>query len=141
MRSRPEQAIQAAVVEYLRLALPGALVFAVPNQEKRPVPGMYAGMTDLVIHDSTGQLPGRAYVGFMEVKSATGKLRPEQEKFRDRCRDAWIPWACVRSVNDAERALVAWGWKPRATAGAARSAADADLAERGRTAAWLRSQA
>jgi hypothetical protein len=111
--NRPEQQIQAAVVQYLRLALPGALVFAVPNQEKRPVPGMYAGMADLVIDNH-----GMSSAAYMEVKAKVGKLKPSQARFRDLCRVTGRPWACVRSVEDAERALVAWGWKPRATAGA-----------------------
>jgi hypothetical protein len=118
VRSRPEQAIQAAVVQYLRLALPGALVFAVPNNERRPVPGMYAGMADLVICPAVPWPAPCAAVSFMEIKAPKGKLRSTQEAFRDFCRSRNLPWACVRSVEDAERALVAWGWKTRATAGA-----------------------
>lgn len=113
LRQRPEQQIQAAVVDYLRLALPGALVFAVPNNPRLPTPGMYAGMTDAVI--DWRSLAG-VLVGYMEVKTKTGKLTPAQKEFRDFCQRTGRPWACVRSVEEAETALVAWGWKPRATA-------------------------
>jgi hypothetical protein len=116
-RSRPEQQIQAAVVQYLRLALPGALVFSVPNSERRPVPGMYAGLTDVVIdihpaHRGGPQSEGPYYV---EIKAPGGRLTKAQEEFRDVCRRSLRPWACFRSVEDAETALRAWGWRPRAT--------------------------
>ena len=118
-RGRPEQEIQRTVVDYLRLALPRALVFAVPNNERRPVPGMYAGMADLVIWVPwDGTIPDNVLrLGFIEIKAPRGKLRPEQERFRDWCREHCVPWACVRSVEDAEAALRLWGWTSRAVAG------------------------
>lgn len=122
-RGRPEQEIQRAVVDYLRLALPGALVFAVPNNERRPVPGMYKGMTDLVVvfdYWCAAEHAEVRRIGFIEVKAPGRDLRPEQATFRDECRGRALLWACVRSVEGAEVALRSWGIEPRATAGGGR---------------------
>jgi hypothetical protein len=128
MRAREEEAIQSAIVSYLRLALPNHLVFAIPNgglRSKREAArmvglGVLAGVADLQV---IGPMPGRSHTElnfhvhgvscFIEVKTAKGKLTAAQEAFRDHCRRCFIPWACCRSVEEAHTALVSWGLNPR----------------------------
>jgi len=110
-----EAPIQVAIVEYLRLALPGALVFAIPNgglRSKREAArmvrqGVLPGVADLQI------LGPWEFTAFIEVKPRGRKLEPAQERFRDYCHQNMIPWACCRSIDDAYVALVSWGLKPR----------------------------
>lgn len=69
--------------------------------------GVRPGFPDLILikRDSDG-----SRVGFFEVKRIGGKLSPEQESFSDLCTDWRLPYAVVRSVNDAQSALNDWGW-------------------------------
>jgi hypothetical protein len=49
-------------------------------------------------------------VAWMEVKREGEKLRPEQKDFADKCTDWRMPFAVVRSVDDAQESLREWGW-------------------------------
>lgn len=71
--------------------------------------GVRPGYPDLTLikRDTPG-----ARVGFFEVKREGGKLSPEQVAFRDLCEDWRLPFAVVRSVEDARESLVEWGWIP-----------------------------
>jgi len=46
--------------------------------------------------------------GYMEAKSKTGALKPEQKKFRDYCKDKNIPWALFRSIKEGVDVLKEW---------------------------------
>jgi len=69
--------------------------------------GVVNGFPDLIL---VKRADGPAKVGFFEVKREGEKLRPEQADFSDRCQDWQLPYAVVRSVEDAREALQEWGW-------------------------------
>ncbi len=69
--------------------------------------GVRPGFPDLILIKRSSE---GSQVGFFEVKREGEKLRPEQEAFRDLCEDWIIPFAVVRSVDDAKQSLSEWGW-------------------------------
>lgn len=69
--------------------------------------GVVNGFPDLIL---IRRADGPARVGFFEVKREGEKLRPEQADFADRCQKWQLPFAVVRSVDDAKEALAEWGW-------------------------------
>lgn len=69
--------------------------------------GVVNGFPDLLLIKRTQDGPR---VGFFEVKREGEKLRKEQADFADRCTDWQLPFAVVRSVDDAKEALADWGW-------------------------------
>lgn len=124
-RGTPEADLQRAVVQALRLALPRtAIIHHSANEVTEPGPrgakrqailagmGVHPGFADLVV-----MCDGR--VLFLELKAPKGRLRPEQEAFRDAVLAQGHGWALVRSVDDALGALVAAGLPSRVAAGAA----------------------
>ncbi|RJP45468.1 VRR-NUC domain-containing protein [Candidatus Parcubacteria bacterium] len=107
-----EADIQRAIVNYLRsVLLPTHRVVAFPNASRRTatgraanaVPGLTPGVFDLIIF-------GGSRCWWMEVKTQKGRLSHAQEEWRD-----WlltmglIPFAVVRSIDDARTAINAWG--------------------------------
>jgi hypothetical protein len=118
-RGTPEADLQRAVVIALRFALPkGAIVHHCANEVTEPGPrgakrqavlvgmGVHPGFADLlVIFD------GR--VLFLERKAPKGRLRPEQEAFRDAVLAQGFGWALVRSLDDALGTLADHGFTTR----------------------------
>lgn len=112
---KPESIVQRAVIK--RLSAMGYVAASVPNgshlagDEKARISqmsamkadGLMVGFPDLVII-------GKGRVGFMEVKTPTGKLTPAQTMARKILEDKGQHWACVRSHDEAVEALKQWGW-------------------------------
>src|SRR3954453_22852714 len=72
-----EKQITAALIARWRaLGLPGTLVAAIPNARAFGQPGLYRGLFDLLV------LGPKVGAAFLELKTATGKLRPEQAEFK-----------------------------------------------------------
>ena len=110
-RGTPEADIQRAIVSALRFVLPsGSIVHHAANEVTQ---AGQAGAKRQAILVGMGVTPGFAdlivlsqgKVLFLEVKSATGSLRPAQEAFRDTVQAQGFPWALVRSIEDALGAL------------------------------------
>jgi hypothetical protein len=110
-RKTPEADAQRAIVAILRVVLPaGAIVHHSPNEvgfsgararNRQAIldgMGVFRGFADLLVLSE-----GR--VMFLEVKSSAGRLSEAQERFRDLVQDQGLPWACVRSPQDALAAL------------------------------------
>ncbi|GGH14590.1 hypothetical protein GCM10007036_14010 [Alsobacter metallidurans] len=106
-----EDAIQIAIVTYLRMVLPRvAKVFHVPNGGKRnkseaaklKAMGVLPGVPDILIMVP----PGRLYLA--EVKSGKGTLEPEQQEFAREALQMGFGWCCVRSIDDMRKALAVW---------------------------------
>ena len=104
---RPEEELQRAVVQFLKMACPTALWFAVPNQrgtrkrwenEMLVAMGVRAGVPDLVF-----VLPG-GRVGFIELKAAKGRMETSQLIFAEEA----LHLVC-RSLAEVQGALAAWG--------------------------------
>lgn len=108
---RPEQEIQKAILHFIRVQYPAAIVFHIPNGGARTKieaailkgQGVRPGVADLCVLWANGG------VGFLEVKADNGRLSMVQVVFAYDCYKLGIPWACVRSVDEAQDALKAWG--------------------------------
>jgi hypothetical protein len=106
-----EARIQADVLEWLNAVAPELIVFHVPNGGYRSKAeaarlkwqGVLPGVPDLVLIGSAGR------IWFLEIKTATGYLSPEQHAFADRCTAFGVPFAVIRGIDDARRAFAAWG--------------------------------
>ena len=118
-RGTPEADLQRAVVRALRFALPRTAILhhcvnevteAGPRGAKRQAilvgMGVHAGFADLMI-----LCEGR--VLFLELKAPKGRLRPNQETFRDAVLAQGFSWALVRSLDDALGALADHGFTTR----------------------------
>ena len=118
-RSKPEADAQRAIVQALRFALPrDAIVHHCANEVTEAGPrgakrqailvgmGVHAGFADLMVI-----CDGR--ILFLELKSPKGRLRPDQETFRDGVLAQGFGWALVRSLDDALGALADHGFTSR----------------------------
>lgn len=106
----PEELTQKAVKDYLDVAAPGLLWWAVPNggmskgqNGRNKGMGARAGVPDLHFVLSGGR------IGFIEMKAADGTLSAGQKAFRDTCTAMGLPWALCRSVEAVEATLRGWG--------------------------------
>ena len=127
-RGTPETDLQRAVVQALRFALPRtAIIHHCANEVTEPGPrgakrqailvgmGVHRGFADLMVISE-----GR--VLFLELKAPRGRLRPEQEAFRDAVLAQGLSWSLVRSLDDALGALVDHGFATRIAAHGGRAA-------------------
>jgi hypothetical protein len=98
---KPEEALQVAVIDFLRLAMPASegIYFHVPNGGKRSKieaarfsrMGVLAGVPDLCFVLKGGR------VGFIELKAGKGKASEAQRMFRDAVLDLGGEWAAART--------------------------------------------
>lgn len=110
-----ETQIHIAIVNYLALVLPQALVWHCPNggaRSKREAGefkrmGVLPGVPDLAI------LTPDAKLHFLEIKAAKGSLSPAQRAFLAFCKAAGVNHAVVRSVDETRAALALWGVSTR----------------------------
>lgn len=118
-RHTSEADLQRAVVQTLRLILPRTAIIhhcanevteAGPRGAKRQAilvgMGVHAGFADLLV-----LCDGR--ILFLELKAPKGRLRPNQEAFRDAVLAQGFGWALVRSLDDALGALADHGLSSR----------------------------
>ena len=110
-----EGPIHRAILSWLRVVLPEAIIFHPANETRRPG---RAGNIERAMNAASGVLPGvpdiigLTYTGpfFMEVKARKGNLSPAQKAFRDGlARLGYDRFAVVRTIDDAKDALAAWG--------------------------------
>ena len=114
-RRDKEGPIHRAIISWLRVVLPEAIIFHAANESRRPG---RAGHVERAMNAANGVLPGvpdiigLTFTGpfFMEVKAPGGVLSPAQRDFRDRLAVlGYERWAVVRSIDDAQDALARWG--------------------------------
>lgn len=86
-------------VEHVPAGGPNALHRAMMHHQ-----GYRKGFPDIIVLDRNGR------VGFMEVKTARGKLSADQVWWRDEMAQRNMPYAVVRTIADAETAIDEWGW-------------------------------
>lgn len=108
-----ESNIQCAIVSYLRWALPhGYLFHSVPNggyslpeatAKRLKREGLRPGVGDLAIIKAGG------WIAYLEVKTEEGIQSDDQIIFADWCGHHNVEYAVVRSVDEAEATLRAWG--------------------------------
>ena len=113
-----EEALHRQGAAFLRLALPpaaGVLWAHIPNGGKRPpgeggkmkALGARAGMSDLYFGWRSHILSARQ-TGWIELKSATGVLSPEQRDFLAEVEGLGDVTAVCRSLAEVEGTLRAW---------------------------------
>lgn len=99
-----EKQIQTAVIAHWRLfGTPGSLVAAIPNAHAHGQPGLTAGLPDLLV------VGGDVGVGFIELKTATGKLSEAQWQVRRTIEAAGGHVAVTWGREQPITALEAWG--------------------------------
>lgn len=112
VRHRPEAAIQADIVAFLRAGLaPDYIVYANANAARRTasgrasnaVPGLLPGIPDISV-----ACPG-SIILYFEVKTPRGKLSEPQEHVIGRLTKSDCRVAVVTSIDEVEIALRAWG--------------------------------
>jgi hypothetical protein len=116
-----ESKIQKEIVRTLRILLPhGWLVVGVSNNPRSRIGGaiekamgLTAGLPDLALY---GNLDGSPFTGFLEVKTAKGRVSEAQRDMHDRLMDANFKVAVVRSVDDAIATIKKWGLPLRISA-------------------------
>jgi len=117
-RASPERAIHLDVLAYMRCVLPAAITHhsaqgldvsdnGAGNVIARAVAkakcmGMVTGFPDLILLHR-----GRAYG--MEIKAEGGRMSLAQKAVQGDFAAAGVPYAVVRSVDDARDALADWG--------------------------------
>ena len=111
-----EDRIQAEIVRYLRSR--GIFCHSVPNEgagrnnavrtAQLVTTGLFPGVGDLVVWWPKG-------IGYLEVKTATGRQSERQKHFQEMCENNNIPYAVVRSVEDVQTYMKEMGFieKPR----------------------------
>lgn len=114
--AQPEMQLQAAVLEYLRMAHPRILVAAVPNggfiMDPRTVArlkwqGLLPGFPDLVLYWANH---GH---GLLEIKSEGGRISPEQKAVHAALEALGWRVSVIRSLDDLWDTLADWGVERR----------------------------
>jgi hypothetical protein len=101
-----EKQIQSAVLAHWKaLGLPGTLVAAVPNAGAMGQPGLHRGLFDLIV---MGGPFLRDRTGWIELKTAKGKLSPHQITFGNICLLAGVPHAITYGRDEPIRVLEEW---------------------------------
>jgi hypothetical protein len=111
-RDNSEAKLQIAIVDLLvATAAPGVRFFHVPNgglRSKRSAAqfkrmGVMPGVSDLIISMPNGRM------GFLELKSAKGRLADSQKSFLSAMEFNGNLTAVVRDLDSAMAVLIAWG--------------------------------
>lgn len=108
----PEATLQVRVNEYLKVVMPPAVLWtaslaghgkmSMAARNKAKAMGLKPGWPDLQFLFPDG------VTRYIELKSATGRLQPEQVEFAARCARHGIHAVC-RSVEEVDAALRSWG--------------------------------
>lgn len=97
-----EAQITAAVMAHWRACgLPKTLVASIPNQRAFGQPGLTKGLADLLVI-----APG--FVGFIELKTAKGKLSQAQKDFQYLCIVNGIPHSVCYGRDEPIEILRHW---------------------------------
>jgi hypothetical protein len=110
-----EDEIHGGIFSLIRTIAPDVLCFHPANGfwrskaagSKLKLLGVTPGIPDLCLIDPVGR------VFFIEVKTATGRLSPEQVAIHSWLTAIGVPCAVCRGVDDARNALAAWNIKTR----------------------------
>ena len=111
-----EDRIQADIVKFLRHG--GIMCHSVPNEgagranavrtAQLVTMGLFSGVGDLVVW---WRRDGRTVIGYLEVKTATGRQSDRQRHFQDLCECHGIPYHVVRSVEDVREYMEKEGFR------------------------------
>jgi predicted P-loop ATPase/GTPase len=116
MNASPELGIHRAIMAYLRVALPDALIVHIPNQmdvsdprvrravAKNVSMGMVKGFPDIMVLADAAIGPV-----FFEVKAPKGRVSPDQAEIIRRLQALRYRCAVVRSIDDVHARMAEWG--------------------------------
>ena len=106
MKPLSEKQIQSAVLAHWRsLAMPGTLVAAVPNAGALGQPGLHRGLFDLIV---IGGPFLRDRTGWIELKTAKGRVSDHQITFGNICQLSGVPHAITFGRDEPIRVLERW---------------------------------
>ena len=106
MRCSEAQITAAVIAHWRSLAIPGTLVAAIPNMGAMGQRGLTKGLPDIMV---IGGPILRDRTGFIELKTASGKLRPEQITVGNILLMNGIPYAVTYGRDQPIVTLEAWG--------------------------------
>ena len=111
-----EANIQSDIVKFLRHG--GTMCHSVPNEgagengairtARLITTGLFPGVGDLVVW---WRRNGQTVIGYLEVKTATGRQSDRQRHFQDLCESHGIPYRVVRSVEDVREYMEKEGFR------------------------------
>lgn len=111
-----EANIQSDIVKFLRHG--GTMCHSVPNEgagengairtARLITTGLFPGVGDLVVWWNTTD---GVRIGYLEVKTATGRQSDRQRHFQDLCESHGIPYRVVRSVEDVREYMEKEGFR------------------------------
>lgn len=112
-RNNTEERLQKAAISWLRGALPFTISFHIPNGGKRgeiqgarlKAMGVLAGVPDIALFWLGG-------VGFIELKTTTGRLQPNQQAIIEKLNMLGVHTAVCRGLCEVENTVREWGLKP-----------------------------
>lgn len=105
-KNASEKEILAALLEHWRmLGQPNTFLATIPNARAFGQLGLVKGLPDLICLGP--QIPGR--VGFLELKTLTGKPSPAQEDFQARCKFLGLSHAICYGRDEPIYILETWG--------------------------------
>lgn len=82
---------------------PHTLVAAIPNEAAKGQAGLTKGLADLLV------IGGNVRIGFIELKTQTGRLSLEQRTFRALCAFVSIPFVDTYGRDEPIAVLERWG--------------------------------
>ncbi len=111
MRKLTENALQIAVIDYLKLVRPRAFYFHVPNGGRRGKReaaefkrmGVQPGVADLLF-----LIPG-GRVGAIEMKLPKGRQSADQKAFAETCDELDVKYVVAHSIEEVAQTLRDWG--------------------------------
>lgn len=112
-----EDKIQAAIVKYLRSV--GVFAHSCPNEGagkngavrtmQLKTMGLFPGVGDLIVWWHV-KGKAKAEVGYLEVKTKTGRQSDRQVHFQEKCEAEGIPYKVVRSVEEVKQYMEEMGY-------------------------------
>ena len=105
-----------AIIDWLRIAVPGAIVLHITNNPRSAIAGAKAKRMGMLKGAADILFIHQGVVAFIEVKTPRGKQSKAQIEFQDRCVENMVPYAVVRGVGDVQAFLTDLGVPVRCTA-------------------------
>ena len=98
-----EADIQRAVLQMWRsLGRTDTLIAAIPNARAHGQPGLTKGLPDLLV------IGGSVGIGLIELKTKSGRLKPEQQAIADLCEKHMLHHKVAYGLDPALRILRDW---------------------------------
>ena len=106
MRCSEAQITAAVIAHWRSLAIPGTLVAAIPNMGAMGQRGLTKGLPDIMV---VGGPFLRDLTGFIELKTDSGKLRPDQITVGNILSLNEIPYAVTYGRDQPIAVMERWG--------------------------------